>query len=128
MGGRLPHEPRTARPARGRSAAARGAAGLNLGQPHDYRVPDGGLLRPGTDQLYYPTAALVLEIVSPDDETWTKLDFYAAQGVDELLIVDPQERRVHWLERQGREYRPIEQSTLIALGPAERAERIDWPE
>ncbi len=101
---------------------------FNLGQADDYRVPDGGLLRPGADQLYYPTAALVLEIVSPGDESWAKLDFYAAHGVDELLIVDPQERRVHWLALREREYRPIEQSALIALGPVELAARIDWPD
>ena len=47
--------------------------------------------------MYLATAALVVEIVSPDDHTWEKLEFYAAHSVDELLIVDPAERRVHWL-------------------------------
>jgi hypothetical protein len=61
--------------------------------------------------------------------TWEKLDFYAAHHVDELLIVDPQERLVHWLQLQPDDkYRPVERSTLIALGPPELAERIDWPE
>lgn len=102
---------------------------FNLGEPDNYRVPDGGLLRPGQDALYLPSAALVVEIVSPGDETWEKLAFYADHGVDELLIVDPQERRVHWLALQPeREYRPVERSALIALGPAELAERIDWPD
>jgi Uma2 family endonuclease len=102
---------------------------FNLGGPEDYRVPDGGLFRPGPDAVYVPTAALVVEIVSPDDKTWDKLSFYATHEVDELLIVDPQERRVHWLRLQaGGEYRPIERSTLVTLGPAELAERIDWPE
>jgi Uma2 family endonuclease len=36
-----------------------------------------------------PTAALVVEIVSPGDESYKKLDFYAAQAVDEVVIVDP---------------------------------------
>jgi len=102
---------------------------FNLGEPDDYRVPDGGLLHPGPGEVYVPTAALVVEIVSPDDTTWEKLGFYAAHGVGELLIVDPQERRVHWLELQPEgEYRPVERSGLIALGPAELAARIDWPE
>jgi Uma2 family endonuclease len=39
----------------------------------------------------------VVEIVSPDDESWAKLDFCAAHDVDDLLIVDPQKREVHWL-------------------------------
>jgi Uma2 family endonuclease len=45
---------------------------FNLGDDeHNYRVPDGALVRPGSDALFPPTAALVLEVVSPGDETWT---------------------------------------------------------
>jgi hypothetical protein len=55
---------------------------FNLGEPEDYRVPYGGLFRPGPDEVYVPTAALVVEIISPDDNTWEKLGFYAAHGVD----------------------------------------------
>jgi Uma2 family endonuclease len=101
---------------------------FNLGESeHDFRVPDGGLHRPGASGTWLPTAALAVEIVSPDDETWQKLPFYAAHRVDEVLIVDPAERSVHWLARTGEEYREAERSALIELGPAELAERIDWP-
>ena len=101
---------------------------FNLGKPNDYRVPDGGLFRPGSCQMYVPTAELVVEIVSPGDESWEKLSFYAAHDVGELLIVDPQEREIHWLGlRPGGDYQPNRRSALIALGPAELAERIDWP-
>jgi len=100
----------------------------NLGEgEHDFRVPDGGLHRAPPLVTWYPTAALVLEIVSPNDETWEKLPFYAAHQVDEVLIVDPQERTVHWLGLDGGEYRPIERSGLIDLGRDQLAERIDWP-
>jgi len=34
---------------------------------------------------------------------------------------------VHWLELTEGEYRPINQSGLVELGPAELAQRIDWP-
>jgi len=100
---------------------------FNLGEPDDYRVPDGGLFRPGPDAVYVPSAALVLEVVSPEDESWAKLGFYAAHRVGELLIVDPQKRSVDWLALTGEEYKPIERSALIEWGPAELAERIDWP-
>jgi Uma2 family endonuclease len=100
---------------------------FNLGEPNDFRVPDGGLFRPGPDAVYLPTAALVVEIVSPGDKTWEKLDFYAAHQVDELLIVDPQERQVHWLGMAGEGYEPLERSTLIDLGPDELATRLSWP-
>ena len=42
---------------------------FNLGEPDDYRVPDGGLLRERLNRVRAPTAALVIEIVSPDDDT-----------------------------------------------------------
>jgi Uma2 family endonuclease len=101
---------------------------FNLGESGDYRVPDGGLHREQEDRVFYPSAALVVEIVSPGDETWDKLGFYAKHTVDELLIVDPQEREVHWLALQpDGQYLAIERSALIELGPAELAELINWP-
>ena len=101
---------------------------FNLGEPDDYRVPDGGLLRERLNRVRVPTAALVIEIVSPGDDTWTKLPFYARHGVDELLIVDLQKRSVEWLglDPSG-EYRALDRSGLIELGPAELAERLEWP-
>jgi Uma2 family endonuclease len=101
---------------------------FNIGDEDSYRVPDGGLHRPGPDELFYPTAALVVEVVSPGDESWQKLPFYAAHGVDEILIVDPQERVVHWLGLTGDGYEPIERSALIDYWPERLAERIDWPD
>jgi Uma2 family endonuclease len=100
---------------------------FNLGEPDDYRVPDGGLHTERSDLVYYPTAAMVVEVVSPGDETWEKLDFYAAHGVGELLIVDPQKKTVDWLSLGGGQYKPIERSGLIEFRPADLAERIDWP-
>ena len=101
---------------------------FNLGEPDDYRVPDGGLLRERLNRVRAPTAALVIEIVSPDDDTWKKVPFYAKHGADELLIVDLQKQRVDWLGlHSSGEYRPIERSRLIELGPAELAQRLDWP-
>ncbi len=99
----------------------------NLGEADDFRVPDAMLMRPGPDRLFYPTAALVVEIVSPGDETWAKLGFYAAHRVEELLIVDPQERVVHWLALAGEDYEPVAQSGVVGLAASALAERIDWP-
>jgi Uma2 family endonuclease len=100
----------------------------NVGESEeDFRVPDAALHRSGSSGIWHPTAALVIEIVSPDDESWKKLSFYAAHQVDEVLIVDPQERSVDWLGRDGGEYRKVEHSGLIDLGPVELAESIAWP-
>jgi Uma2 family endonuclease len=112
-----------------REAGLEAAMGeFNLGDSiDDFRIPDGGLHRPGTKGVWLHTAALVVEIVSPGDESWQKLPFYAAHGVEEVLIVDPRERAVHWLGLTGGEYHPIERSGLIDLGAAELAQRLDWP-
>ena len=116
-----------AEPARAAGLRARGP--LNLGNPDDYRVPDAALRRPGPSCAYVPTAALVVEVVSPGDDTWKKLDFYAEHRVDELLIVDPQERKVAWLRLEGDgRYEPVERSGLIELSAAELAARLDWPD
>jgi Uma2 family endonuclease len=112
-------------------AKARGLrprAEFNLGQPDDYRVPGGGLRRPGPPGLFCETAALVLEITSPGDETWDKLGFYATHGVDELLIVDPLKRTVDWLRLAGDQYEPTTRSGLIDLGADELVRRLEWPE
>ena len=69
----------------------------------------------------------MIEIVSPDDETWSKLEFYAAHGVEELLIVDPQQKTVSWMRLEGGEYKHMKRSRLIELGAAELAQQIEWP-
>jgi Uma2 family endonuclease len=100
----------------------------NLGEgEHDYRVPDSALHRPGAHGTWHPTAALVIEIVSPGDESWEKLPFYAAHSVEEMLIVDPATHGVDWLGLKDGEYAPIERSGLIELGAKELAEQLDWP-
>jgi Uma2 family endonuclease len=102
--------------------------GFNLGESeHDYRVPDGGLHRAGAAGVWLPTAALVVEVVSPGDETYDKLVFYAEHKVDEVLIVDPDKRSVEWLALAAGRYSRVERSGLIELGPAVLAQRIEWP-
>jgi Uma2 family endonuclease len=96
---------------------------------HDYRAPDLALHRLADVQpQWHHTAALVVEIVSPNDKTWEKLGFYAAHGVDELLIVDPERRTIHWFGLTEGEYRLLVRSGLIELGPDELAVQIEWPE
>jgi Uma2 family endonuclease len=103
-------------------------AEFNLGDSEgDFRVPDGGIHRPGAAEMWHPTAALVVEILSPGDDAWEKLPFYAAHHVDEALIVDPDTHTVHWLALTGERYEPIERSGLIDLGPSELARLIAWP-
>jgi len=101
---------------------------FNLGEGlSDYRIPDVGLHRERSG-AWLNTAALAAEILSPGDESWDKLPFFAAHHVDEVLILDPAKHAVHWLalDEQG-EYQPVQRSRLIDLGPDQLAEQIDWP-
>ena len=92
-------------------------------------MPGGGLFRLAPEQLYVPTAEVVVEIVSSGAGTWDKLGFYAAHDVGELVIVDAESGERHWLTlRSGRGYQAIERCALVALGPTELAERIDRPQ
>ena len=116
-----------AEPARAVGLRARGP--LNLGEADDYRVPDAALRRVGSGGAYVPTAALVVEVVSPGDDTSKKLGFYAVRGVDELLFVNPEGRGVEWLGLTADgQYSPIERSGLIELSAAELAARLEWPD
>ncbi|MEA2219241.1 MAG: hypothetical protein QOJ35_1867, partial [Solirubrobacteraceae bacterium] len=101
---------------------------FNLGgSEQDFRVPDGGLHRPGAAGVWLPTAAVVVEILSPDDESRQKLPFYAKHHVDEVVLVDPAERAATWLALRDGDYERVRRSGLIELGPTELAQRLDWP-
>lgn len=110
-----------------RAAGLTALGDFNLGQRDDYRIPDAGLLGAGPDELYYQTAALAIEIVSPGDETWDKLPFYADHNVDELLIVDPAKQAISWLAKTGQQYEPISHSRLVDLSAEQLATQLDWP-
>ncbi len=104
-----------------------GTGAFNLGEPDDYRVPDHGYHHELPTATYVPTAAVVVEVVSPDDETYEKFGFYAAHGVDELVIVEPQVRRVRlWQLRTGR-YEESSSSALLRLTAEELTAELDWP-
>jgi Uma2 family endonuclease len=101
--------------------------GVNIGVEDDYRIPDASLHLPGTGGRWLQTAVLAVEIVSPGDETWQKFQFYAARGVQELVIVDPREQKVEWFALRSGQCRPVHRSAVIELGPNELATEIEWP-
>jgi Uma2 family endonuclease len=101
---------------------------FNMGVPDDFRIPDLGVHRELRSGSWIPTAAIAVEILSPEDETWEKLPFYAEHGVEELVIVEPASHTIRWLALQAGAYRPVDRSELIDLGASELAARIEWPE
>lgn len=112
---------------RARSAGLHGGGALNLGDANDYRVPDHVYLRQAHWALYNPTAAVVVEIVSPGDESRRKFDFYFRSGVEELLIVDPRARTVEWFVRGDGRFEPSPRSSLLDVSADELAAELDWP-
>ncbi|MGH9115133.1 MAG: Uma2 family endonuclease [Acidimicrobiales bacterium] len=111
------------------------AAGLvltgpfNLGGPDDYRVPDHGCHRgrPDPATVYLDTAAVVVEIVSPDDETFEKLPFYATHGVDEVLVIDSASQSVRVMRLAGDHYEDAPRSGLLGVEAAALGAGIEWP-
>lgn len=110
------------------------AAGLvatgpfNLGEPDDYRVPDHGYHRHLPADVWVESAAVVVEVVSPDDETYAKFDFYAAHGVEELIIADPSNQSIRCYERRGDHYIEASASTVLGVGADTLTAGIDWPD
>jgi len=110
-----------------RAAGLIGSGPFNLGSQDNYRVPDRGFHRRLEDAVYLETAAIVIEILSPDDETFEKFPFYAAHGVDEVLVVDPDRRRVRVFELEGATYQEAERSPLLGVAGSDLAAALTWP-
>ncbi|MGI8685651.1 MAG: Uma2 family endonuclease [Acidimicrobiales bacterium] len=112
-----------------RAAGLVATSGFNLGAgAHDFRVPDGGYHRTMPLGTWIPTAAIVVEILSPGDETFEKFDFYARHGVEEIVVVDPMADTVNvWLVDAHGEFQPAQASQLLAVSAADLTSAIDWP-
>ena len=108
-----------------RRLGVRAAQTFNLGGPGDYRIPDAGLI-PVPYGVWHETALLVVEVLSPDDATFEKLDFYTARGVLELLVVDAEERTVRCFALQdGQAER--DRSEVLEMTTVEVVAAVDWP-
>lgn len=100
---------------------------FNLGRPDDFRVPDLGFHRGSPNALYFPTAALIIEVLSPDDETFAKFGFYARHGVGELWVVDPLGHTVRIWTLTEETYDEVDTSALLGVTAAAVAADVDWP-
>lgn len=99
---------------------------FNLGDDkNSFRVPDFGVFAEPPDALFVPTALIVGEVLSPNDETFEKIPYYRAHGVSELFVVDPDRRtiEVHHLQ----DGLASEHSDVLDLDVAELAQQLDWP-
>ena len=108
-------------------AGLRPTGPFNLGAPDNYRVPDGGFHRTTSKAAWLTTAEIVVEVVSPDDETYEKFSFYATRGVVDVVVADPDQRRIHLFALDSDGYIEVERSDLLGVSAAELAAAIDWP-
>ena len=87
-----------------------------------------GKLREADATLYMPTAAAVVEVVSPDDESRQKFGHYAAHGVGEVLIVDPDTRTIElYVLGDDGEFAPASRSALTGVLVTDLVAAIRWP-
>ena len=125
--GRVDHDLVVALASRARRAGLVGTGPFNLGEADDYRVPDAGLHCGRPSAVYLATAAIVVEVVSPGDETFDKFDFYARHEVAEVIVADPQRRVVRiWRLSDGR-YAETGRSDLLDVRAEDLGTEIDWP-
>jgi len=85
---------------------------------NDYKVPDQLYARPElrSDRGFEGGAALVVEILIPGDETYVKLDWYGSIGVGEVLVIDPDTRRVELFSNRDGHMVPVEPVVITSLG------------
>jgi Uma2 family endonuclease len=112
---------------RARAAGLIPAGPVNIGELGDFRVPDRVFMRAHPTETYVPTAAIVVEIVSPGDETYEKFPFYFSRGVEELLVVDSSPGAVEWYARGADGFERTGRSRLLGVTEEELAAEIEWP-
>lgn len=90
-------------------------ADFNLGEEGDFRMPDLGYHKGDVEDPYLATAAIVVEVLSPGDETCAKFDFYAERGVEEIVVVDPDRSAITWYRLEDGDYRPVTTSAAAGI-------------
>lgn len=95
------------------------------GVDDDWRVPDQQFARPelASARGIEGAASLVVEILSPNDETYRKLDWYASVGVGEALVIHPHTKRVELFANRDGRMEPVAPVVIECLGV--RAETVD---
>lgn len=112
------------------AAAERGlkvTTAFNLGSsPTDFRVPDLGVHRGHPVGVWIPTAAIVVEVRSPDDETFEKFGYYFERGVEEVLVADLVSHEVTWFVRGPVGFASSLESMILGLTSHDVLMALRW--
>lgn len=86
-------------------------SGINVFRSSDnYRIPDLTFVAIGREQIFSADGVrgggpdAVIEIRSPEDETFDKLPFYAALGIREVVVIDRDTKRPEIYRLAGAQY------------------------
>jgi Uma2 family endonuclease len=86
-------------------------SGINVFKGSDnYRIPDLTFVAHGRERIFTDDGVrgggpdAVIEIQSPEDETYDKLAFYAALGIREVIVVDRDSKRPEIFRLAGAQY------------------------
>jgi Uma2 family endonuclease len=99
---------------------------FNLGVPNDFRVPDLGFHRSDLEAVWLETAAVVVEVRSPDDESFEKFEFFFRHGVEEVLIVELAETTVTWFDRGLTSFESAAASSILGVTAAQVLAALGW--
>ena len=91
-------------------------SGINVfRKSDDYRIPDLTFVAAGRDHLFQKDGTrgggpdAVIEIRSPEDETYEKFPFYAALGIAEVVVIDRDTKRTEIYRLAGSQYVALQQ-------------------
>ncbi len=90
----------------------------------DFRISDISVVLQGSQVRETFIAGgpdLLLEIYSPGDETYQKIDWYAEQGVRELIIINRNTKGVELYRHDGESLKPVSASLPDGSGAVESA-------
>ncbi len=105
---------------------------FNLGVESNYRVPDIGGLRTPTSATWVDDAALVVEVLSPDDEALEKFSHFAEFGVAEVMLADPEAESIQLYRRSQAPDEPAtgfvetRSSSLLGVTADEVIAQLRW--
>jgi Uma2 family endonuclease len=128
------------RPCLRREGRGRLFSGINVfGDPtgdRNYRIPDLTFVAAGREHILQPDGTrgggpdAVLEIRSPDDETYEKLPFFAALGVSEVIVCDRDTKAPQIFRLVGGRYDLVPadpQGWLVSTVLGVRMRQVDGP-
>jgi Uma2 family endonuclease len=95
-------------------------AGRGVAAPTYFRDP--------APRSWSPSAVVVVEVVSPEDESRAKLPFYHRIGVEEAILADPERRTIDVLVRGPRQSVPAEASVTLGIAAEQLRAAMDWPD